>query len=101
MPIIIYPNHGVQSIGAAPPRAGPPPSAPVRRGSKFSKPFKASLHNKSSSSLDSSTSSHAPRDTLADTYQLTRGTSPLNTTLLPSQSRSPVYCVTTDLHPSG
>jgi len=102
MPIIIYPNLGAQPIGAVPARtAPPPPSALIRRGSGFSKSFKASLRNRSSSSLESSFSGRSSRDTLADTYQLTRGTTPLNTTLLPSKSRSPVYCVTTDVHPDG
>jgi len=102
MPIIIYPNLGAQSIGAVPARvAPPPPSALIRRGSGFSKTFKASLRSRSSSSLESSTSGHSPKDTLADTYHLTRGASPLNTTLFPSQSRSPVYCVTTDVHGDG
>jgi len=102
MPTIIYPNLGVQAVGAIPARKPPPPpSALVRRGSGFSKSFKASLRSRSSSSLDSSVSGHSSRGTLADTYHLTRGASPLNTTLLPSQSRSPVYCVTTDVSKDG
>lgn len=101
MPIIIYPNLGAQPIGAVPARTAPPPSALMRRGSGFSKSFKSSLRNRSSSSLESSISGQSSRDTLADTYQLTRGASPLNTTLLPSKSRSPVYCVTTDVDPNG
>lgn len=102
MPLIIYPNLSTQPIGAVPGRVAEPlPSALVRRGSEFSKTFRASLRNRSSSSLDSNISGHSPKDTLADTYHLTRGSSPLNTTLLPSQSRSPVYCVTTDVHQDG
>ena len=102
MPIIIYPNLGSQPVSAVPARTAPsPPSALTRRGSGFSKSFKASLRNRSSSSLESSVSGQTSRDTLADTYHLTRGASPLNTMLLPSKSRSPVYCVTTDMHPDG
>ena len=102
MPIIIYPNIPAQPTGALPAKVAPPlPSALVRRGSGFSKTFKASLRNKSSSSLDSNTSGHSPKVTFADTYHLTRRSSLLNTTLLPSQSRSPVYCVTTDVHQDG
>jgi hypothetical protein len=77
MPIIIYPNLGAQPIGAIPARmAPPPPSALVRRGSGFSRTFKASLRSRSSSSLESTTCGHSSRDTLADTYHLTRGASP-------------------------
>ena len=101
MPIIIYPNLAVQPVSAAPARTAQTPSALARRGSGFSKTFKASLRNRSGSSFESSATGYSPRDTLADTYHLTRGASPLNTTLLPSQSRSPVYCVTTDVHPDG